>query len=183
MTATIAEPINLSDLTIFPDVAYALKDNAAIGLYVRYNSSFHENFDNGTLENERDLNSLSISPYYEHYFPLGGNWFFTLRGYGSIGWSTNESSDYFTDGSFDDERVTKSRSLGVGVSPGLKYMVKDWLMIQGSIGGIFTSKNKLRQTYVDSNQNKSRDVQSNTHLTATADFSTIGVIFILPNKD
>lgn len=132
---------------------YFVSDNLAVGLGIGYgaasggaNLGGDELGDSLTMELE-PLDLLSFSPSVRYYIPIERELSFFLQGDVQVGFGVGESSIEIGTASF----ATSLSAFGVGVQPGLSYMISRKFALEMTFGRLgFTQINSTTESIIDS---------------------------------
>ncbi|WP_298371240.1 autotransporter domain-containing protein [uncultured Lutibacter sp.] len=134
----------------YPQVGYAIKNNLIIGMGVGYEYRKNENYYSETEIYNSKQNGIVVFPYVKKFFNVNTKVSFHLQGEFRMSKTWNDNNDLSNLTSNDNN----TRSLFVGVRPGLTIFLAKKLALETSIGalGYSTGKNKAdsRETKFDS---------------------------------
>jgi hypothetical protein len=126
---------NETNLSFYPSVGYAIKDNLIVGIGIGYGSrdynykDIETGFDYGQSRNDK---TYSAYAFVKKIIPLRSN--FTLNFRGELGYS-NLKEEYYS-WSFDNNETTNTtkNSIFVGIRPSITYFLSEYFALEGTFG-------------------------------------------------
>jgi hypothetical protein len=171
------DQLNISDMTLYPNVAYAINSNTIIGVTGSgyFNTGDGELPDQNLLE-EANLSQAYLSLFLKKYKNISNKWFLNLRVNGGVNWI--DQSSLIRDTSLDqitDRFQRNQTSFSVNLSPGLAYQPVKWMIVEGNLGNLGYNKSKRETKYYS--QGKTTYIDSS--FSSSIGLYSIGVKLIL----
>ncbi|MEL4307684.1 outer membrane beta-barrel protein [Joostella sp. CR20] len=123
--------------SIAPKTGYSFAKNWIVGvgigyIYDRNKSKYFEN-DSITEKSEYTSNSFSINPFVRRYISVGKNLTFFFQGETNFQYSKSKAKDFILTDPDNEDNFT-SKSIFVGIRPGLNYFFNDHWALETTVG-------------------------------------------------
>ena len=113
-------------ISLNPEIGFAIKNNLVLGLGLGYNYYKNENTNDSNYSTSRNV--LSIAPYVKKFIPINSHLLFSLKG--EVRFSTDENKNS------DSTNLFRTKTLFVGLRPGITYFLSKRISLDANIGSI-----------------------------------------------